>query len=61
MPVTPTSKPRAGGAGARRSRSQAAVNTPVPTTERELDGTLTEYFDVDVRGDRVERLSLIHI
>jgi hypothetical protein len=25
-------------------------------SERELDGTLTEYFDVDVRGNRVERL-----
>jgi hypothetical protein len=32
------------------------VDTPGPTVERELDGTLTEYFDVDVRGDRVERL-----
>ncbi len=32
------------------------MDTPGPTVERELDGTLTEYFDVDVRGDRVERL-----
>jgi len=32
------------------------VDTLGPTVERELDGTLTEYFDVDVRGDRVERL-----
>jgi hypothetical protein len=24
--------------------------------ERELDGNVTEYFDLDVRGDRVERL-----
>jgi hypothetical protein len=25
-------------------------------TERELDGSVTEYFDVDVDGDRIERL-----
>jgi hypothetical protein len=32
------------------------VATPGPVSERELDGSLTEYFDMDVRGDRVERL-----
>jgi hypothetical protein len=32
------------------------VDAPRPIVERELDGTVTEYFDVDVRGDRVERL-----
>ena len=53
----PTSKRRAGGGGARRSRSEAStVSLPGPATERELDGSVTEYFDVDVRGDRVERL-----
>ena len=34
----------------------ADVDAPGSTTERELDGTLTEYFHLDVRGDRVERL-----
>src|SRR6267378_5454946 len=28
----------------------------VRTIERELDGVTTEYYDVDVRGDRIERL-----
>jgi hypothetical protein len=32
------------------------VAAPSRDAERELDGTVTEYFDVDVRGDRVERL-----
>ena len=32
------------------------MGTSGPAAERELDGTLTEYFDVDVRGDRVECL-----
>jgi hypothetical protein len=41
---------------------RAAVNPGPPdprgagARERELDGTVTEYFEVDVAGDRVERL-----
>ena len=34
----------------------ATFTPPFPRTESEVDGSVVEYWDVDVAGDRVERL-----